>query len=49
MKNNPVKTNYTQTIVNDLQAQTGLTITVATNGSRSYTKDAKGNPVLTEQ
>ena len=38
--------NYTQTIVNDLQSQTGLTITVAANGSMSYAKDANGNPII---
>jgi len=42
-----INTNYTQTIVNDLQSQTGLTITVSANGTMSYAKDANGNPVIT--
>uniref|UniRef100_UPI00291C5567 RHS repeat domain-containing protein n=1 Tax=Bacteroides bouchesdurhonensis TaxID=1841855 RepID=UPI00291C5567 len=41
-----LNSNYTQTIVNDLQSQTGLTIAVAANGSMSYAKDANGNPVI---
>ncbi len=41
-----LNTSYTQTIVSDLQAQTGLAIAVATDGKMSYTKDANGKPVI---
>ena len=41
-----LNTNYTQTLVNDLQLQTGLTITIAANGNMSYAKDTKGNPIV---
>ncbi len=40
-----LNTNYTQTIVNDLQAQTGLTITVGADGKMSYAKDKNGKTV----
>ena len=42
-----LNTNYTQTIVNDLNSQTGLTITVSADGKMSYAKDANGNPIIT--
>ena len=41
-----LNTNYTQTIIDDLQSQTGLTITVSTSGTMLYAKDANGNPVV---
>jgi hypothetical protein len=41
-----INTNYTQTIVNDVQSQTGLTITVSANGTMTYAKDADSNPVI---
>lgn len=41
-----INANYTQAIVNDLQSQTGLIITVALDGKMSYAKDANGRPVI---
>jgi hypothetical protein len=41
-----LNTNYTQTIVNDLNSQTGLTITVGSDGKMSYAKDKNGNPII---
>jgi len=39
-------TNYTTTTVNDLQSQTGLSLTTATSGQLHYEKDKNGNPII---
>jgi hypothetical protein len=43
---NALGTNYTGNITNDTQAQTGLTLTLGTNGVMTYAKDASGNPII---
>ena len=39
-------TNYTQTLMTDLQSQTGLTISTSANGQMIYDKDKNGNPII---
>jgi hypothetical protein len=39
-------TNYTQTIINDLQAQTGLTYNISSNSILNYAKDNQGKPIV---
>ena len=39
-------TNYLQTIINDLQSQTGLTYTVSPTGQLTYQKDSNGNAIV---
>jgi len=40
------KTNILQTIINDLESQTGLRYTVTSSGQLTYQTDNKGNPVI---
>ena len=42
-----IGTNFTQKIIDDLQAQTGLTISVNNNGIITYAKNANGNSLPT--
>ena len=39
-------TNILNTIINDLQSQTGLTITVSANGQLTYQTDQNGNAAV---
>jgi RHS repeat-associated protein len=39
-------TNYTQTMISDLESQTGLTYTVTSSGQLVYKKDDKGNAIV---
>jgi RHS repeat-associated protein len=41
-----LKTDFANRIINDLQAQTGLTITLNNNGVMTYAKDKDGKPVV---
>jgi len=41
-----LNTNYTQTIINDLQSQTGLTYGISSAGALTYAKDENGNPII---
>jgi RHS repeat-associated protein len=43
---NVKNTSYTQTLTNDLQSQTGLTISASANGQMTYAKDTNGNPII---